>query len=793
MYEKSLKMLEYAKIINELVKCAVTKIGKEKCEKLLPSHDYLTVKRRQAETSEAVSLLFKFGAPPLVSISDYQSIFNKIKIGGILSIQELLNTAQILKTMREMKNYFEVEEAENNVPIISDYFDLLYANISVEKEINRCIKNEEELDDRASTELYQIRKHIQESEGRIKDRLNEMIHGASAKFLQEPIITMRNNRYVIPVKAEYKNEVKGLVHDSSSSGSTIFIEPTSIFNINNEIKELKMKEELEIQRILSLLTQMVDPIAEEIKESIEHLGNIDFAFAKAQLSLEMDAFEPQINDKHYIYLKKARHPLIEKETVVPVDIILGDKYKTLVITGPNTGGKTVTLKTLGLFTLMAESGLHLPALESSEISVFENVYADIGDEQSIEQSLSTFSSHMKNVITITSHATEDDLILLDELGSGTDPVEGAALAMAVLEYLKEKKSLTVATTHYSELKTYAISEEDVENASCEFDVETLRPTYRLLIGVPGKSNAFAISKKLGLSEQILERANAFLSKESIQFEEILGDMEHERIKAREQKENAAKMLSDAKIEKEKLEKEVKKLEDKKEEILSKARKEARDILIEAESEASEIIKELNGLKITAKGKSVGKEAEEARNKLKQSISSMQQDLIKPKKEVKNQIQKEEIRQGMKAYLPSLDQEVIIVSLPDKKDNVMVQAGIMKLTTHLSQLEKVETKKEEKINGKVKTMISSKALNISTEIMLLGKTVDEAISELEKYLDDAYLAGMTQVRIVHGKGSGALRRGVTEYLRSNPHVSSFRLGMYGEGDSGVTIVELRDVP
>lgn len=790
MNEKSLRMLEFKKIIDRLSEFAVTYLGKEKCDNLMPSSNIKEVERWQKETAEASSLILKFGNPPISRISNYSTIAQKIRIGGILSIEELINTANILKNMRQLKDYFEVRETKD-YPIVGEYFDGLYSNLNVEKEIYRCIKSEEELDDRASTELYSIRRHIADAESRIKDKLNDFIHsGNSAKYLQEQIVTIRNDRYVIPVKAEYKNEVKGFVHDSSASGSTFFIEPSSIFNINNEIKDLKIKEQLEIQRILALLTQMVDPISDMIEDSITHLANIDFAFAKANLAHKMDAFEPRLNNDNYINLKRARHPLIDPDVVVPIDISIGgEDYKTLVITGPNTGGKTVTLKTVGLLTLMAQSGLHIPALESSEVSVFENIYADIGDEQSIEQSLSTFSSHMKNVIMITKNATDEDLILLDELGSGTDPVEGAAVAMAVLEYLKENQSVTIATTHYSELKSYAIQEEGVENASCEFDVETLRPTYKLLIGVPGKSNAFAISKKLGLSEKILEKANTFLSTESIKFEEILGDMEHDRIKAREQKEVASKMLTEAKTEKDRLEKEIKKLEDKKEDILQKAKKEARDILLDAESEANDIIKELTSLK-KSKSKNANKSAEEARNKLKQSIGQMQKELVKPKKEVQNVLDKKNIRVGMKAYLPSLDQEVSIISLPDKKDNLIVQAGIMKLTTHISQLEKIDNNEEEKVNVKIKSMVSSKARNISTEIKLLGMTVDEAISELEKYLDDAYLAGIKQVRVVHGKGSGSLRRGVTEYLRSNPHVESFRLGMYGEGDSGVTIVELK---
>lgn len=789
MNEKTLKMLEYSKIISKLKRYAVTYLGKERCENLKPSSSINIVKKAQKETTEAASLILRTGNPPLAPIEEYKKIAQKIRIGGILTIKELLSTASILKTMRELKEYFNEHEFEN-LFIINEYFEALYSNSNVEKEIYRCIKNDEELDDRASSELYNIRRHILDAESRIKDKLNDIIHASSSlKYLQDQVITFRNDRYVIPVKQEYKNEIKGLIHDSSASGSTIFIEPTAIFNINNEIKELKIKEQLEIERILALLTQMIDSISEDIENSIQSLEKIDFAFAKANLALEMDAYEPKINDKYYINLKKARHPLIDKNTVVPIDVWVGDNYKTLVVTGPNTGGKTVTLKTVGLLSLMAQSGLHIPALESSEVSVFENIYADIGDEQSIEQSLSTFSSHMKNVISITDNITSKDLVLLDELGSGTDPVEGAAIAMAVLEYLKSVSSITVATTHYSELKSYAMQTENVENASCEFDVETLRPTYKLLIGVPGKSNAFAISKKLGLSEKILEKANNFLSVETIRFEEILGDMERDRIKAREQKEVANKLLNEAKIEKEKVEKEIKKLEDKKEEILQKAKKEARDLLIDAESEANEIIKELTNIKKN-KQKDANKAAEEARSKLKQSISQMQKDLIKPKKEVKETIALKNIKVGMKAYLPSLDQEVTIVTPPDRKENVMVQAGIMKLSTHYSQLEKIKNVNAEKANVKINMMIKSKAKDISTEIKLLGMTVDEATNELDKYLDDAYLAGIKTVRVVHGKGSGLLRKGVQEYLRTNRHVCSFRLGMYGEGDSGVTIVELK---
>lgn len=788
MNEKTLRMLEYNKIIEKLVNNAITFKGKEYATSLLPSSILNKVEKKQKETTEAVSMLLRYGTPPIAPVVDDKEIINKVRIGGVLSIKSLLEMASALKNMREVKEYGKEHISDDNV-ILTEYFDSLYSNQNVEKEIFRCIKSEEELDDRASTELYSIRRHIADAEGKIKEKLNDIVHSSDlSKYLQDQVVTFRNDRYVIPVKQEYKNEIKGFIHDSSASGSTIFIEPTSVFNINNEIKELKIKEQLEIERILALLTQMLDPILEDIENSIETLGYIDFAFAKAKLSLSMKAFEPILNNKNYINLKRARHPLIPEKEVVPIDVWIGEKYRILVITGPNTGGKTVTLKTVGLLSLMAQSGLHIPASESSEICVFDNVYADIGDEQSIEQSLSTFSSHMKNVINITNNATNNDLVLVDELGSGTDPVEGAAIAMSVLEYLRENKITTIATTHYSELKTYAMQTNDVENASCEFNVETLKPTYKLLIGIPGRSNAFAISKKLGLSEKILNKANSYLSAETIRFEDVLNKMELDRIKAKEQKEYADKLLVEAKEEKEKAESEMKKLEDKKNEILQKAKKEARDLLLDAETEANEIIKELTNLK-KSKSKNVGQSIQEARVKIKKSISEIQKDLTKPKIAVKNALKSEDIIVGMKVYVPSLDQEASIVTLPDKKGNVMIQSGLIKLNIHTSQLEKSK-EENKKAEVKINMLVKNKARDISTEINLLGMTVDEAVNVLEKYLDDAYLSGLKQVRVVHGKGSGALRKGVQDYLRTNSHVSSFRLGMYGEGDSGVTIVEIK---
>lgn len=512
-----------------------------------------------------------------------------------MQINELIKVTDILRISRILKNSFSNGAVDETLfPILSSYFENLYQNQKVEDEISRCIKNDEELDDRASSELYKIRHDIKEKETHIREKLTNLVRSKN-KFLQDTIITMRDDRYVLPVKAEYKNEVPGLVHDQSSTGSTLFIEPTSIFELNNSIKELMLKEELEIQRILALLTQMLSPIVDNIKESLFNIGKIDFCFAKGKYALELNAVKPEFNES-YTIIKKARHPLIDKDVVVPIDIWFGDTFDSLIITGPNTGGKTVTLKTVGLLILMAQSGLHIPASDGTHLKFFKEIYSDIGDEQSIEQSLSTFSAHLTNIVNILKNVTDNDLVLIDEIGSGTDPIEGAAIATAILEYLHERHIQTIATTHYSELKTFAINTEGVENASCEFDVESLKPTYKLLIGVPGKSNAFAISKKLGLPEAILERANKLLSEDNIKFEDILSDMEHERIKVKEERELSRKMLKDANDIKEKIQLEQTKLDKQKNEILSKAKIEARDLLLDAETQANDIIKELTSIK-----------------------------------------------------------------------------------------------------------------------------------------------------------------------------------------------------
>ena len=789
MNKKTLNTLEYHKIKNQLKKYSVTYLGNEKIDELIPSTNILEIKKMQKETSEAANYILQHNNIPLAPISDITEIIKKIDLGIILNPHELLQINDNLRTSRNLKTTFTSATDEHTFPIIAEYFNTLYTNLNLEKEITRCIKSDDSIDNHASPKLYKIRKKITDTESTIKEKLNNIIHSQStSKYLQDSVVTFRNNRYVIPVKQEYKNEIAGFIHDSSSSGNTIFIEPTIIFNLNNEIKELQIKEQLEIERILSLLTQMISPLTNFITSNMAQIKNIDFAFAKAKYSLSLNAYEPLFNQEKHINLKNARHPLIPSNSVVPINIWLGKDFNSLIITGPNTGGKTVALKTVGIISLMAQSGMHIPANENSTLCIFKNIHTDIGDEQSIEQSLSTFSSHMKNLVEITNSVKEADLVLLDELGSGTDPVEGSAIAMSILQFLHSKNCLTISTTHYSELKTFAIQTQGIENACCEFNIETLQPTYKLLIGIPGKSNAFAISKKLGLSETILKTATEFLSAENIKFEDILANIEQDKRKAEEDRELSKKMLDNASKTKQIIDKEKETLDKKKDEILIKAKQEARDILIDAEEQANQIIKKLTNLK-TSTDVNKNKEAEEYRAKIKKSISELQKDLIIPNKEIKNNLTEKDIKIGTSIYIPSLDQKATILTTPDKKGNIIVQSGIVKLTIHISQIELIK-EQEKKSNITITSLVKNKSQNISTEINLIGLTTDIAIETLEKYLDDAYLSNLAIVRIVHGKGTGTLRQAIHKYLKKNPHVENFRLGTYGEGDSGVTIAELK---
>jgi len=786
MNSKIINTLEFNKIQNILINYAITDMAKETIKKLAPSSNILEVQKSQNETTEATNYLLRQQDIPLSPISDLKQIFYKMKLGGFLNIIELLKIADVLRISRKLKNsFFSDSSKESDFPLLSEYFSNLYINQKVEEEIMRCIKNEEELDDRASSDLYKIRTEIKNSESKIKDKLNSILHSKS-KFLQDTVITFRNDRYVVPVKQEYRNEIQGLIHDESATGSTIFVEPTTIFNLNNEIKELKIKESLEIDRILLLLTSMCAPIAENLEICIEQIAKIDFAFAKGKYSLSINGFSPIFDS--FCNLKNARHPLIDENKVVPIDIWIGKEFNSLIITGPNTGGKTVTLKTVGLLCMMAQSGLHIPCKEGSTLKLFNEIYTDIGDEQSIEQSLSTFSGHIKNITSILDNVTSDDLVLIDEIGSGTDPIEGAAIAMSILEYLHNINCFSITTTHYSELKSFAIKTNGISNASCEFDVDTLRPTYKLLIGIPGKSNAFEISKKLGLKSSILKRATEFINTENVKFEDILSELELNKRKALEERESSLKLLKEAEITKSKIEEEKNKLEKQKNEILSKAKKEARDILIDANEQANDIIKDLTNINIEKKN--AFKEAEDKRNELKKSILDIQKELATPNSNNSiNAIDKKDIVPGMQVYVPSLEQEATICKLPDKKDNVQIQSGVIKLNIHISQLEKSKDSKKNN-NPKKASKTINKTKDIQTEIMLIGMTASEAIPTLDKYLDDSYLASIGSVRVVHGKGTGALRKAIWQYLKTNPHVKSFRQGMYGEGDYGVTIVELK---
>ena len=789
MDNKAILILEFNKIRENLDNFAITYIGKQIIENLSPSSNADDITKMQKETLEATSYYLRQHDIPLSPISDISNIISKLNVGGILSIDELLKVTDILRVSRKIKNSFSNGTVEvDDFTILSDYFNELYQNQNVEDEISRCIKNEEELEDRASQELYRIRKEIKDSESRIREKLSSILRTKS-KYLQEDIITFRDGRYVLPVKAEYKNEVPGLIHDQSSTGSTIFIEPTSIFNLNNDIKELQLKQQQEVQRILSLLSQMLMPITYNISNTISIIGKIDFALAKGKYALSIDAVMPEFNNLSTT-MKSARHPLINPEIVVPIDIWFGDTFNCLIITGPNTGGKTVTLKTVGLLTMMAQSGLFVPAKSGTSIRIFENIYTDIGDEQSIEQSLSTFSSHLTNIVSILSKATKNDLVLIDEIGSGTDPIEGAAIAMSILEYLHNNNITSITTTHYSELKSFAINTDGVQNASCEFNVDTLKPTYKLLIGIPGKSNAFAISKKLGLSEEILKRASEFLKEDSIKFEDVLSDMERNKIKAIEERELSKKLLKDAEEVKTSIENEKNKLEKQRNDIISKAKQEARDILLEAKEEADDIINELTKIERN-KTQNVGKIAEEKRQKLKKSINEIQKDLISPSEFTsKNALNEKEIIENMEVYIPYLDSIATVLKCPDKNGDVLIQSGIVKLKVHVSKIEKIKDNSTDKSKVISQVKMINKSKDISTELQLIGMTVDEAIPELEKYLDSVYLSNVGAVRIVHGKGAGILKKAVHEYLKNNPNVKSYRLGMYGEGDTGVTIVEMK---
>ncbi len=791
MNSKVLRVLEYNKIIERLTDKATSEQGRKLTAALEPMTDLEAIRKAQTETADALGYLLRKGSTSFGGNKDLGMCIRSLEIGSTLSIAELLWIAAFLENVNRIKSYGRKEREDTPADSLDEYFESLEPLTPLSNEIRRCILSEEEIADDASPALKKIRRSMTIANDRIHSQLASMISGSCRTYLQDAVVTMRNNRYCIPVKSEYKGQVQGMVHDQSSTGSTFFIEPAAVVNLNNELRELEIKEQEEIAVILADLSAQAGAYTELLTGNQKAMTALDFIFAKAALALEQNATMPVFNTEHQIRIRQGRHPLLDKKKVVPIDIQLGIDFDLLVITGPNTGGKTVSLKTVGLLTLMGQAGLHIPALDRSELSIFEEVYADIGDEQSIEQSLSTFSSHMTNIVSILQQADGGSLCLFDELGAGTDPTEGAALAISVLDHLHGRGIRTMATTHYSELKVYALSTPFVENASCEFSVETLRPTYRLLIGIPGKSNAFAISSKLGLPDHIIEDAKRHITEDKESFEDLLANLENSRVTIEKERLEIAGYKEEVKALKQKLEAKQEKIDQAKEKILRQANEEAREILQNAKELADETIRVFQKAEA---GISI-KDLEKSRQKVRDKISEKNEKLtLKNDKPTHKVLKPTQIKPGDSVKVVSMGLKGTVSSLPDKNGNLFVQCGIIRSKVSLNDLVLIE---EETINtGKMQRSSSgklkmSKSYSISTEINLLGRTVDEALSELDKYLDDAYLAHLPSVRVVHGKGTGALRNAVHNYLRKNRVVKSYRLGEYGEGDAGVTIVEFKE--
>ena len=789
MNYKSLTTLEYNKIIEKLVSFAASEPAKERLKKLVPMTDINDINHALAQTNDALRRIYAKGCVDFSGIKDIRASVKRLEVGSALSASELLNISSLLTCATHVKGYYE--EMPDS---ISDMFTMLDGITSLNNSIKRAIISEDEISDEASPTLKSLRRQKANANDKIHSELTRMLNSNSVRnCLQDFVITTRSGRYCLPVKAEYKSQVPGMVHDQSATGSTLFIEPASVVKLNNDIRELELKEQAEIEVILASLSAAAAEYTDILSTDQSILTDLDFIFAKAQLSRFYKCSEPMMNTNNYINIKKGRHPLIDQHAVVPIDIYLGDKFNLLIITGPNTGGKTVSLKTVGLLTLMAQAGLNIPALEHSEIAVFDNIFADIGDEQSIEQSLSTFSSHMTNTVNILKEADENSLILFDEIGAGTDPTEGAALAISILNDLHLRGITTMATTHYSEIKVYALTTDGVENACCEFDVNSLRPTYRLLIGIPGKSNAFAISKKLGLPEYLIQDASSRMDSEDIKFEDLVADLENSRITIEKEREEINIYKSEIEQLKAQLKKKSDRLEERTDKIIRKANEEAANILREAKEYADETIKTMNKHGMTVK--ELEHQRSELRDKMKKNQSKLS---IKPAKEQKSHKSHNlcDFTVGTHVKVLSMNLEGVITGKPNNNGELTVQMGSLSTKTKISNLEILENYKEPKEksttkgvggSGKIKM---SKSSNISHEINLLGLTVDEAVSRLDKYLDDAYLSGIPQVRVVHGKGTGALRNGVTSYLYGVPYIKSFRLGEIGEGDTGVTIVDFK---
>ena len=780
-----LNKLEYNEIIKNLGGYCKTYLGKNLCEQLVPNFSYEQVDVLLNETKQADTLLHQKGILPFYETEELEKYIKVLESNQTLSIKGLLNFAVLLKMCRELKEYF-YDDSSVTFEYLEKYFSFLYSNPSIEKNIFDKIIDENTVADNASSKLASLRRNRKNFEQEVKDKLNGFIHSSTyAKYIMEPIVTIRNNRYVIPVKEEYRSYIKGFIHDTSSSGSTLYIEPTSIFELNNKINHIKIEEDIEIERILQILSSSLYEYVDQLKNNLALIASIDLIFAKANFGIDSFGIIPVLNNNKYIDLYKAKHPLIDKDKVVPIDISLGKSYVSLLITGPNTGGKTVALKTVGLLLLMAYSGIPIPCSESSSISVFSHIFADIGDEQSIQESLSTFSAHIKNIVEITNITDNNSLVLLDELGSGTDPLEGAALAISILSYLKDIGSIVCCTTHYQELKEYALITDGFENASFEFDIENLKPTYKLLVGIPGKSNAFAISKRLGLNEQILNVANSHLKDDKIPIEELLKSIYDNKLEIEKQKEETEKNLRQIELLRKSLEQKQDDVLEKRAQLLEDAKLEARDILLSAKEEATEIIHELNS-------SSDIKQANNLRNKLNDKLKAINSIHYTEQNNSFEALAESDVKDGLNVYIASLGSNGYIVGNKINKSNeVQVQVGNMKMNIKLSDLRKSLTNSVKvKESGKVTTNKESKAKTVSPEINVIGQNVDEAIYVIDKYLDNCASANISPVRIVHGKGTGKLREGIHSFLKKNPHVKSFRIGTFGEGEMGVTVVEIK---
>ena len=789
MNQKALKTLEFDKIIHILTAHAASEGAKEMCRKLVPYDNINDVERAQRETADALRRVYRKGSVSFGGIRDIRGSLKRLEIGGILGMGELLQIMSLLETAGKIQQYGQREADDTSRDSLDESFEFLDPVPALASEIRRCILADDEMADDASSALLQIRRSMRQMNDKVHNTLNSMVNGSARSYLQDPVVTMRDGRYCLPVKAEHRSQVPGMIHDQSSTGSTLFIEPMAVIKLNNDFKELLMKEQQEIEKILSVLSEKAAAVTEILAEDYRILTALDFIFARAMMAKDMKATRPIFNTERQIHIKDGRHPLLDPKKAVPITVRLGDDFDLLIITGPNTGGKTVSLKTVGLFTLMGQAGLHIPAFEGSRLAVFDQVYADIGDEQSIEQSLSTFSSHMTTIVSILKEVTLNSLVLFDELGAGTDPTEGAALATAILDHLHRQSIRAMATTHYSELKVYALSTEGVENACCEFDVESLRPTYRLLIGIPGKSNAFAISSRLGLEDFLIEDAKKRINAQDVSFEDMMAELQDSRVKLLNEQEEITRYKSEIRTLRDALQKKQDRIDERKEKILSDAAAQANAILQEAKDYADETMKNFHKFgKASISVKDMEAERARLREKIKENDSRTAKAAPKPKKKLKAA----SLHIGDRVRVLSLNLEGTVSTLPNSKGDLFVQMGILRSQVNINDLEYIgeaENLQKGMTTGGGKLRMSKSAA-VSTEINLIGMTVDEAIAHLDKYLDDAYLAHVPSVRIVHGKGTGALRTAVHQYLKRCKHVKSFRLGTFGEGDAGVTIAEFK---